>query len=97
MAMTLTEKRARRTERAESKRRIEQAQKETRAIVTTGICPECGSGLQQNLALTGWWQCDQYGADGFRKDDSKPACGWQGFTKDRRTTMRTTRETQCRS
>ncbi len=39
MAMTLTEKRARRTERAESKRRIEQAQKETRAIVTTGSCP----------------------------------------------------------
>lgn len=50
------------------------------AIVKTGHCPHCGSGLRRNLSLLGWWQCDQFGADGFRKDDSKPACDFQTFT-----------------
>jgi hypothetical protein len=31
--------------------------------------------------LTGWWQCSQYGAEGFRADSTKPSCGWQGFTE----------------
>lgn len=50
------------------------------AIVKTGHCPDCGSGLRQNLSLAGWFQCSQFGADGFRKDDSKPACDFQTFT-----------------
>lgn len=37
-------------------------------------------GVRQNLALTGWVQCDGYGAEGFRKAGSKP-CAWQGFTQ----------------
>lgn len=44
-------------------------------------CPTCGAGLRRNLALTGWWQCEQFGADGFRKDSTKPSCSWQGFTE----------------
>jgi hypothetical protein len=60
---------------------IERATAEGRAIVATGTCPQCGSGLRRNLAITGWWQCSQYGADGFRKDSSKPSCSFQTFTE----------------
>jgi hypothetical protein len=60
----------------ESRKRIA----EVKAIVTSGKCPDCGTGLRRNLALTGWWQCSQYGAEGFRTDSSKPSCSWQGFT-----------------
>jgi hypothetical protein len=44
-------------------------------------CPTCKGAVRINLALTGWVQCAQYGAAGFRADSSKPACGWQGFTE----------------
>lgn len=50
-------------------------------IVAGGKCPQCGSGLRRNLALTGWWQCEQYGADGFRARSEDPACSWQTFTE----------------
>ena len=56
------------------------AQAEAQATVATGCCPQCGAGLRRNLALTGWWQCEQFGAEGFRKDSSKPACSFQTFT-----------------
>ncbi len=52
-----------------------------RTIVAIGICPDCGAHLRRNLSLTGWWQCEQYGSEGFRKDSSKPACSWQDFTE----------------
>lgn len=65
----------------ESKARLEKAQAEMRAIWATGHCPRCGAGLVRNLALTGWIQCEQFGADGFRKDSSKAACLFQGFTQ----------------
>jgi len=55
---------------------------ETTRILQGGACPRCGSGFRRNLALTGWWQCEQYGAPGFRADDAKPSCAWQGFTQD---------------
>ena len=61
--------------------RIAAAQAETRRIVATGVCPECGGGLRRNLSLTGWWQCEQLGAENFRKDPTKPSCRWQGFTE----------------
>lgn len=52
-----------------------------RAIVATGKCPDCGAPLRRNLALTGWWQCSQLGAEGFRADSSKPSCTFQCFTE----------------
>lgn len=54
--------------------------REVQSIVSTGRCPLCGSRLRRNLALAGWWQCSQFGAVGFRQDDRKPDCSWQGFT-----------------
>ena len=62
----------------------EKAKREARiagvnAIIATGKCPRCGSPLRRNLALTGWWQCSQYGAVGFRADSAKDPCDWQDF------------------
>lgn len=54
---------------------------EAQAIVSTGTCPTCGCGLKRNLSISGWWQCEQFGSDGFRKDSSKPQCGFQTFTE----------------
>lgn len=79
--MTLQQKRERRAERAAQKAALERAQQEARAVVMTGRCPACGAPLRRNLALLGWFQCAQYGAPGFRKDSSKPACGFQCFTE----------------
>lgn len=66
---------------AESRARIRRAREETQRIVASGVCPVCGSGLRRNNALSGWWQCEQFGAKGFRKDDNRPECNWQGFTE----------------
>ncbi len=66
---------------ADTKARIEAAQAETRAVVASGKCPCCGSGIRRNLSIAGWHQCEQYGAEGFRKDSTKPPCSWQGFTE----------------
>lgn len=54
---------------------------ENRAIVATGKCPDCGAPLRHNSAIRGWWQCSQYGAEGFRADSTKPACPFQTFTE----------------
>ena len=61
--------------------RIKAAHEEVQAAVAAGRCPTCGAGLRRNLSLTGWWQCEQLGAVGFRVDPSKPSCSWQGFTQ----------------
>lgn len=66
---------------AESAARIEAAHAEMRAHVARGTCPTCGAALRRNLSLTGWWQCSQLGAEGFRADASKPSCDFQGFTE----------------
>lgn len=84
--MTKTEKikadrAARRAVVAERERRMEAAREETRAIVARGTCPDCGRKLRRNLSLTGWWQCSQLGAEGFRADPTNPSCDWQGFTE----------------
>lgn len=81
MAMTKAERAAKRAERAAQKARMEKAEAETRAIVATGKCPCCGSRVRRNSAITGWWQCEQYGAVGFRARSADPACSWQGFTQ----------------
>ena len=59
--------------------RMEQERAVNRGIVAEGKCPDCGAALKQNLALTGWHQCEQFGAVGFRKDGSKPSCSFQCF------------------
>lgn len=70
-----------RQEKAAEKARREKAQAEARAVVATGKCPLCAAPLRRNLALTGGWQCSQYGAEGFRRDNSKPSCSFQTFTE----------------
>ena len=66
-------------------REAEKAKREARqaqalAIVQTGKCPDCGMPLRRNNSLTGWWQCSQFGAIGFRADSTRPSCDWQIFT-----------------
>lgn len=68
-------------ERRAQAARMEAQRAEVRTVVATGHCPTCGAGLKRNLSLTGWWQCQQLGAVGFRIDASKPSCSWQGFTE----------------
>lgn len=68
-------------QRAAERARRDAKLAEARAQVATGRCPQCGAPLRRNLALTGWWQCSQYGADGFRADNSKPSCPFQTFTE----------------
>jgi ribosomal protein L37AE/L43A len=53
---------------------------QARAVVATGTCPRCGSKLVRNLALAGWWQCEQYGAVTHRARPDDPQCGFQTFT-----------------
>ena len=60
--------------------RIAEYQIEAQEALRHNVCPLCGKGVRQNLALNGWVQCEQFGADGFRKDDNQPSCEWQGFT-----------------
>jgi hypothetical protein len=79
--MTVEQRQLRAADRKASERRMKLARAETLGIVIGGRCPTCGAGLRRNLALSGWWQCAQYGAEGFRADSSKPSCSWQGFTE----------------
>lgn len=80
--MTAAQKRANTIRlRKEANERIAKAQAATQAVVASGACPECGAKVKRNLSLTGWYQCEQLGAEQFRKDSSKPACSWQGFTE----------------
>lgn len=60
---------------------IDAALAEAKLVVAAGVCPFCGAGLRRNLALAGWYQCVQYGADGFRLDNAAPACSFQCFTE----------------
>ena len=71
-----TTKQQRTAEKAERDARIAEAV----AIVATGKCPQCGRPLRRNNSMTGWWQCSQLGAEGFRADASKPSCSFQTFT-----------------
>jgi len=82
--LELAQRIQRRVRRAKDRKaeiaRMAQERARVAAIVALGVCPECGAPLRRNLALTGWWQCAQYGAPGFRADAATPACSWQGFT-----------------
>lgn len=82
MARKTPQKRAEEAARiAEKNARIAKARAETQAVVDAGKCPFCGGKPVRNLSIRGWWQCEQLGAVGFRKDASKPSCSWQGFTE----------------
>lgn len=81
MRMTTEERARRKVERETHKAAMAKAHAEAIAIVTTGKCPCCGDGLRRNLSIAGWYQCAQFGAPGFRKDSTKPACGFQTFTE----------------
>lgn len=48
-------------------------------VLSNGKCPKCGSGLKRNSSLTGWWQCEQYGAATHRARPNDPACLFQMF------------------
>jgi hypothetical protein len=61
--------------------RMNAARMETKRIVATGKCPKCGSALRRNWSMTGWWQCEQLGAETHRTRPADPACSWQGFTE----------------
>jgi hypothetical protein len=50
---------------------------EYRAILANGSCPKCGSALRRNLSISGWWQCEQLGAENFRARPSEPSCSFQ--------------------
>lgn len=62
-------------------KRMAKIHAEIQKIVQGGICPICGAKIKRNYSITGWYQCEQLGADNFRKDPSKPSCCWQGFTE----------------
>lgn len=78
--MTPKERAARAQARREQAARIEAGRAVVRAAVAANTCPTCGRGLRRNLSLTGWWQCEQLGAEQFRADPTKAPCPWQGFT-----------------
>ena len=50
---------------------------ECEAVLATGKCPRCGSALKRNLSITGWWQCEQYGAVTHRARPQDPQCSYQ--------------------
>ncbi len=51
----------------------------TANALQSNSCPVCASGVKRNYALTGWVQCEQFGAPMFRKRPELPPCNWQGF------------------
>jgi NMD protein affecting ribosome stability and mRNA decay len=63
------------------KAKMEKHYDECQAIWNNGICPTCGAKLQRNYSMSGWVQCEQLGAVGFRKDETKPSCNYQFFLR----------------
>lgn len=63
-------------------RRMAKIHAEAERIVAGGRCPKCGTGLRRNNALNGWWQCDRYGMDHFRRPENRGTgdCSFQCFT-----------------
>lgn len=78
--MAFTQTGVRKAEKLAAIARRDRLQAEARAVVATGKCPQCGRALRRNLALSGWYQCSQFGAEGFRADASQPSCSFQTFT-----------------
>lgn len=66
---------------AASSLHLKEIHQANREIVSLGKCPTCGRGIERNLSLAGWWQCEQFGAENFRKNPELPPCNWQCFTE----------------
>lgn len=81
MAMSAEDRKARKLARAAANLRMALVRREARSIVLSDRCPLCHKWLRRNFALPGWWQCSQFGADGFRADSSLPSCEFQCFTE----------------
>ena len=77
----IREKKMSKAERLANRQRMDAIHAKIRAVVATGVCPQCGSAVKRNLSLEGWWQCEQYGSEQFRVRPSQPSCSWQGFTE----------------
>jgi len=64
-----------------SQARLDKCHAEAQAIVITGRCPKCSDKLERNLALSGWWQCANYGNRRLRNGRAdNPDCSFQTFT-----------------
>ncbi len=68
-------------QRRASEARMTAAREATLAAVRAGKCPVCGRKVKRNTSLAGWYQCEQFGAVGFRADANALPCNWQGFTE----------------
>lgn len=79
--MTSQERAERKASRTASEARIKAAQIVAQNAIAENRCPDCGAGVHQNLALTGWVQCDRFGDGHFRRDQTGAKCFWQGFTR----------------
>jgi hypothetical protein len=60
--------------------RMAAARLQTADALKHNTCPTCGGPVGQNLSITGWVQCAQFGAPAFRMNPLRAACPWQGFT-----------------
>lgn len=94
----MTPRQSKRQARIECEARIARAQAETAAVIQTGHCPRCDSGLHRNLALKGWWQVravrgralpgtpERAGAAsgrGLRHEHRFPGHSWIGWSSSR--------------
>lgn len=60
--------------------RMEGFKNEAQKIIDIGRCPECGDSIERNMALSGWWQCANFGQRKMRNGRADNAdCGWQAF------------------
>lgn len=80
MRMTVAGRKVKKAAEQASRARMIVHNLETRAALSSNTCPRCAGGVHRNLALTGWVQCDGFGAEGFRKNPNAKPCDWQGFT-----------------
>lgn len=78
--MTSLQRAERKAARLAQAARIAAAKAEALRILESRVCPQCGQYLRRNFAITGWWQCAGFGADGFRAAGSTP-CDFQMFTE----------------
>ena len=73
---------AQRCTKSERARHLECLER-ARAIVATGVCPDCGTKLVRNSSLAGWWQCGASASEAMRAPEFRglPMCSFQVFTE----------------